>query len=81
MAEINKKRPKMNKKTCVFVYSSKHRTKFEMNKKVENGFKKAVQPAFGCAQHPKTGRNTQQLAVGHGKVYNCRAWEGCCNWR
>ena len=30
-------------------------------KKVENGWKKIVQPAFGCAQHPKAGRNTQQL--------------------
>ena len=31
-------------------------------KKVENGWKKIVQPAFGCAQHPKAGRNTQQTS-------------------
>ena len=29
-------------------------------KKVENVWKKEVQPALGCAQHPKPGRNTQQ---------------------
>ena len=26
--------------------------------------KKVFRPAFGCAQHPKAGRNTQQLGVG-----------------
>ena len=29
-------------------------------RKVENGFKKVFGPAFGCAQHAKAGRNTQQ---------------------
>ena len=31
-----------------------------MNKKVEKRLKKMFRPAFGCAQHPKAGRNTQQ---------------------
>ena len=31
-----------------------------MNKKIENGWEKLFQPAFGCAQHPKAGQNTQQ---------------------
>ena len=35
----------------------------QYKKKVENGWKKVVQPAFGCAQHPKAGRNTQQLVT------------------
>ena len=34
--------------------------------------KKKVRPAIGCAQHPKAGRNTQQLLIieyvaNHGK--------------
>ena len=28
--------------------------------KVENGSKEVFQPASGCMQHPKAGRNTQQ---------------------
>ena len=31
-------------------------------KKVENSWKKVVQPAFGCAQHPKAGRNMQHAS-------------------
>ena len=27
----------------------------KLAKKVENGWKKVVQPAFRCAQHPKAG--------------------------
>ena len=33
---------------------------FKKNKKGWKRLKKVVQPAFGCAQHPKAGRNTQQ---------------------
>ena len=29
-------------------------------KKVENDPEKLLQPAFGCAHHPKAGQNTQQ---------------------
>ena len=29
-------------------------------KKFENGQRKVFQPEFGCAQHPKSGRNTKQ---------------------
>ena len=32
-------------------------------KKVKNGFKKVVQPAFGCTQHPKADRNTQHTVL------------------
>ena len=32
-----------------------------MNKKVENSWKKVFWPAFGCTQHPKADRNTQQI--------------------
>ena len=32
-------------------------------KMLENGWKKVVRPAFGCAQHPKAGQNTQH--TGH----------------
>ena len=31
-------------------------------KKVKKRLKKRFQPAFGCTQHPKAGRNTQQLS-------------------
>ena len=31
----------------------------KLTKKVENGWKKFVLPAFGCAQNPKAGQNTQ----------------------
>ena len=31
--------------------------------KVENGWKKEVRPAFGCAQHPKAGRNTTAMVL------------------
>ena len=30
-------------------------------KKLENGWKKSVRPAFGCTQHLKAGQNAQQL--------------------
>ena len=32
-------------------------------KKVENGWKKVIGPAFGFAQHPQAGKNTQQERV------------------
>ena len=32
----------------------------KLKEKVENGRKRLVQPAFGCAQHPKAGRNAKQ---------------------
>ena len=31
-----------------------------MNKNAWKRLKKVVRPAFGCTQHPKAGRNTQQ---------------------
>ena len=34
-------------------------------KKVEKRLKKRFRPALGCAQHPKAGRNTQQIQIGH----------------
>ena len=33
------------------------------SKNVENGWKKVVQPAFGCAQHPKAGQSTQHTII------------------
>ena len=35
----------------------------KLTKKVEKQLKKMFQPAFGCAQHPKAGQNTQHLAL------------------
>ena len=32
-------------------------------KNVANGWKKVVQPAFECAQHPKAGRSTQHTFI------------------
>ena len=37
---------------------------FKWTIKVENGWKKKFWPAFGCAQHPKAGLNTQHPAGG-----------------
>ena len=37
-----------------------HLKSFEMNKKGWKTAEKMFRPAFGCAQHPKAGRNTQQ---------------------
>ena len=34
----------------------------QYTKKLENGWKEVVWPPFGCAKHPKAGRNTQQIA-------------------
>ena len=31
----------------------------KLTKEVENGQKRVIQPAFGCAQHPKAGQTTQ----------------------
>ena len=50
-AEIKKKRQKMNKKVFFFILA----------KKIEKRLKKMFRPAFGCAQHPKAGGNTQQV--------------------
>ena len=33
----------------------------KLTKKVEKRLKKMFQPAFGCAQHPIAGRNTQHI--------------------
>ena len=33
--------------------------RLKWRKKVEYGWRKVFWPAFGCAQHPKAGRNTQ----------------------
>ena len=63
-------RSKQNMKKYVFCSFShvfywyqawNHWKRFKMNKKVENGFKKVVPPAFGCTQHPKAGRHTPQF--------------------
>ena len=43
-------------------------------KKLENGWKKVVQPAFGCTQHPKAGRYTQQLSFYFLNLYVCLSW-------
>ena len=46
---------------CFFLYFKQNLPKtFEMNKKGWKWPKKVFQPAFRCAQHPKTGLNTQQ---------------------
>ena len=31
--------------------------------RLKTTLKKVFQPAFGCAQHPKAGQNTQQLSI------------------
>ena len=38
-------------------------------KKLKTAEKKVAQPAFGCVQQPKAGRNTQQLGSTHKKIY------------
>ena len=43
----------------------------EINKKGWKRLKKVVRPAFGCAQHPRAGRNTQHtIIVKTRQVYN-----------
>ena len=46
----------MNKKNVFF---------YILTKNVENGWKKELQPAFGCTQHPKAGQNSQQPMFCH----------------
>ena len=35
----------------------------KVNPKGKKQMKKVLRPAFGCVQHPKAGRNTQQTFV------------------
>ena len=55
-----------NQVSCVgsyhnLLYSEITEKGLKSTKKFENGWKKVVRPAFGCGQHPKPGRNTQQV--------------------
>ena len=51
------------------INKKKHWKRFKKNKKVENGWKKVFQTAFGCALYPKAGWNTQQPVRQH--FWNC----------
>ena len=37
----------------------------KLTKQVKKTAEKRFRPAFGCAQHPKAGRNTQQTATSY----------------
>ena len=43
----------------LLISGKKSLKRLKINKKCWKRLKKVVQPAFGCAQHPKAGRNTQ----------------------
>ena len=46
-----------------------HWRTFEMNKNGPNGQKEVFQPAFGYAQHPKAGWNTQHININFRALY------------
>ena len=57
-----------------------HWKRFEMHKKGWKRLKKVVRPAFGWEQHPKAGRNTQELGRSWTKnlapvVSNCSKYQ------
>ena len=64
--------------------------RFEINKKVWKWLKKVFQPAFGCAQHPKAGWNTQQIQKYFHQFlclfwlflhcFNAKNWDGFSEW-